>query len=67
MNLVVVAHTGTVQQAYERENNTVFANLHVVFDIHKRENLSAIANLCLGRYDGLGTYITCHSLIFVLN
>jgi len=67
MHLVIVTHFSTAKQANERENNTVFANLYIVFDIHKRENLSAIAYLCLGRYDGLRTYITCHSLMFVLN
>ena len=67
MHLVIVTHFGTVKHTNERENNTVFSNLNIVFDIHKRENLSAIAYLCFGRYNGLRTYITCHSLMFVLN
>ena len=67
MNFVFIAHFSAVEQAHEGENNTVFAYLYVVFYVHKRENLAAITYFCLGRYDSLGTYITCHNFLFIKN
>ena len=61
VNLVVSAHSCSVKDADEGEDDAVVANHHVVFDIYEGEYLAIVADSGLWADFGFRTDFACHN------
>ena len=62
----IIAHTRAVHHAYERINLTVVADDDIAFYVGKRHHGDIVAQLGLRVYVGLGTYIACHRIAYLI-
>jgi hypothetical protein len=61
VNLIVRSHARTVQDAYEREDDTIIADDHIILYIDEWEYLAIVADSRLWRYFSFRTYFACHN------